>query len=91
MNKTNQDFNILTGNALKLAREKSEFTQQDMATASDMSKNHISLVEHGDRKLTVELLFAYCSMLHMTPDQILEHDPTLKEYLDLWRNDCLSE
>ena len=82
MNKTNEERNIQIGNLLKKARESRGVLQADIAQATGMSKNHISCVERGLCKASIDVLLGYCARLNMTPNKILDYEkPPIKPEL----------
>ena len=70
-NRTDTEANTRIGRMLQSARESKDVTQQEMADAIDMSKNHISAIERGQNKAPISMLLGYCKKLHMTPNEIL--------------------
>lgn len=72
-NKNNEETNIRIGKMLRKAREEKGLLQSDMCEATGLTKNHISAVERGISKPSVELLIGYCNQLHVTPNDILEY------------------
>ena len=70
-NKTDENNNILIGKMLKKARENQGVTQADIAQAIGLSKNHVSAIERGVSKASIECLLGYCERLNMTPNDIL--------------------
>lgn len=70
-NKTNEEVNIRIGQLLKNARESRGVTQAEMCDYVGLSKNHISAIERGVSKASVEMLLGYCKKLGLTPDDIL--------------------
>ena len=57
---------------LRRAREEKGLLQSDMCETTGLTKNHISAIERGISKPSVELLLGYCERLHITPNDILE-------------------
>lgn len=85
-NKSNPEANIRIGRMLQAARESYKVSQVVMAKATGMSQNHISAIECGQSKASVELLMGYCKKLDMTPNDMLgyykgEIIPELKHIL----------
>ena len=72
-NKTNEDLNIKIGILLQRAREDKHVTQKEIAEHTGYSKNHISAVERGVCKASIELLLGYCDVLNIDPNTILEY------------------
>lgn len=73
-NKSNVEENIRIGRLLKLARENSGLLQSDMIEETGLSKNHISAVERGVSKPSVECLLGYCDRIGVTPNDILQYE-----------------
>ena len=62
-NKTNKELNIQIGQMLQTARENRRITQDEVARTIGMSKQHLSAVERGVNKASVEMLLGYCKAL----------------------------
>lgn len=76
------DFNQKLGLRLQKCREKKGITQQDIANATGLSRNHISALERGIYKMNVSTLVKYCELLDMTPNELLKigtHDKIIPE------------
>lgn len=73
-NKSDADSNIRIGKLVQVARESQHVSQADVARATHMSNNHISGIERGTSKMSVDLLLGYCKVLDMTPNEILGYD-----------------
>ncbi len=67
----NADLNKKIGRLLKEARRSDNITQDEMADAAGVSKNHLSEIERGVCRCGVPVLLAYCEKLDMTPDELL--------------------
>lgn len=85
-NKFNKEANVLIGKMLQTARESCNVTQAEIGVAIDMSKHHVSALECGNSKASIEVLLGYCKKLGMTPNQILRYEddyinPDLKRFL----------
>lgn len=72
-NKTNKDKNYEIGLLLQRAREEHGVTQREVAEYTGFSKNHISDVERGLSKASIELLLGYCEILNVDPNTILDY------------------
>lgn len=72
-NTTNREKNIKIGQYVQEAREKANVTQGQMSIALGLSKNHISAIECGRSKMSVDILLGYCNRLKTTPDEILHY------------------
>lgn len=73
-NKTNEEANRRIGQLLQEARESREVLQSEMSGSCGLSKNHISAVERGVSKASIDMLLSYCDRLKMTPNEILGID-----------------
>lgn len=72
-NKSNESENLRIGKLLKKAREYRKISQADMVETTGLSKNHISAIERGVSKPSIECLLGYCNKLNLTPNDILEY------------------
>lgn len=70
-NKTNEAENARIGRLLQYARESHKLLQSDMVESTGLTKNHISAVERGVSKASIEMLLGYCKKLDTTPNDIL--------------------
>ncbi|MCR4728266.1 MAG: helix-turn-helix domain-containing protein [Lachnospiraceae bacterium] len=71
-NKSNKELNLEYGALLKMARKRKNVSQDEMAEQIHMSKGHISVLERGSSKVSVETLMDYCRVLDTTPNDILK-------------------
>lgn len=62
-------------NRLKVWREFRELTQQELADAVGTTASVISLIENGERQLSLKWLRRLAPALRTTPGFILDHDP----------------
>lgn len=72
-NKTNSNLNDKIGALLQKAREAKNVTQREVAEHIGLSKNHISAIERGICKASVEVMLGYCEMLDTDPTSILNY------------------
>ena len=70
-NRTNCEFNKDIGEKLKNARMSKRMTQKEVAVISGITEHHLSAIERGVSKASVEVLLSYCNALKMTPNDIL--------------------
>ena len=70
-NKSDKNSNIRIGKLLQTARESHKLSQSALAKEIGMSTNHISAIERGSSKGSIDTLLGYCNALHMSPDEIL--------------------
>lgn len=60
---------------LRLLRRKMEYSQEYMAFMLNISQNAYSRLENGKTPLTVNRLFEICTLLKISPGELLEADP----------------
>ena len=70
-NRTNTELNKEIGAKLQKARLSKRITQSQIAEHIGMSTNHISAIERGVSKASVEVLIGYCKTLNMSASEIL--------------------
>ena len=73
-NKTNELENQRLGRLLAYAREMKKVSQAEMVEKTGLTKNHISAVERGVSKPSIEMLLGYCDKLELTPNDILGYN-----------------
>lgn len=73
-NKSNEEENIRIGRLLAYARETHRLLQSDMMEDTGLTKNHISALERGVSKPSIETLLGYCKRLDTTPNDILGYN-----------------
>ena len=71
-NKTDTNSNIKIGMLLQQARELAGKTQADIESSTGMSKNHVSAIERGLSKGSIELLLGYSDCTGLSPNDILQ-------------------
>lgn len=69
MNLNNQY--IIMGNRIKLRRKELRIKQSELAEKLDISNNHISSIENGREKPSLDILLKICEELCVTPDYLL--------------------
>lgn len=74
MNRTDAESNTIIGHMLQAAREQAGVTQKAMQDSTKLTKNHISAVERGESKASVQMLLGYCDKLGVTPNDILGYN-----------------
>jgi transcriptional regulator with XRE-family HTH domain len=60
---------------LRLLRRKMEYSQEYMAFMLNISQNAYSRLENGKTPLTVNRLFEICTLLKISPGELLAADP----------------
>lgn len=58
------------GQRLQMFREKNKITQQEMAEACGLTKNHISALERGCNKCSANALISYAQKLNVSIDEL---------------------
>lgn len=59
------------GHRIKLRRKELHMKQSELAEILDISNNHVSSIETGREKPSLETLLQICDALNVTPDYIL--------------------
>lgn len=62
---------ITLGNRIRLRRKELGFSQSKLAELIDISNNHMSAIENGREKPSLEKFIALCDLLKTTPDFLL--------------------
>ena len=66
-----ENLNIETGNRIKECREKIGLTQNELAEQINSAANHISCLERGKRRLTLEMANRLSPILNVSTDYLL--------------------
>lgn len=61
----------LIGKRIRAAREREKLSQLDMAGLIDVSVTHISLVENGKKKVSLEMISRVSDTLGVTIDELI--------------------
>lgn len=59
------------GNRIKLRRKELRIKQAELAEALDISNNHMSSIENGRQKPSLDTFIGICNNLNVTPDYLL--------------------
>lgn len=70
MIKLNQQFTEM-GNRIKLRRKELKLKQSELAEFLDISNNHMSSIETGRQKPSMDIFIKLCDELKVTPDYLL--------------------
>ena len=70
-NHTNKELNREIGQKLQNARKAKRLTQGMVADQIGITEHHLSAIERGLSKASVEVLLGYCEVLDMSPNDIL--------------------
>ena len=88
------DLHII-GNKLLMIRKRMGMTQADVAEAAGLSDRTYADIERGTVNMRTETFLRICSVLHITPDEVLTEENTslTSQQLELWQrlNACNSK
>ena len=59
------------GLRIKIRRKELKIKQAEMAEALDISNNHMSSIENGRQKPSLDIFIGICKHLNVTPDYLL--------------------
>lgn len=59
------------GNRIKLRRKELHIKQADLAEMLNISNNHMSAIENGRQKPSLDVFIKLCNLLNVTPDYLL--------------------
>lgn len=62
---------ILVGNAIAKARQEKGITQEVLSGLADIGRTHLSAIERGERKPTLETLWRIAHALDMCPSELI--------------------
>lgn len=79
------DFHII-GNKLLAVRKRLGLTQAEVAEAAGLSDRTYADIERGSVNMRIETVLRICSVLHITPDEVLTEESTSvnSKLEDLW-------
>ncbi len=60
------------GSRIKAARERKQYTQEDLAAIVDLSPTHISVIERGVKPPKLSTLIAIANALEVSADTLLQ-------------------
>lgn len=80
------DF-VTIGNKLYSIRKRMGMTQAEVAEAAGLSDRTYADIERGSVNMRIETILRICSVLHITPDEILteEASPLTSKQDELWQ------
>ena len=67
------------GNAIAYFRKKAKMSQEVLSGLSDIGRSHLSAIERGERKPTLETLYKICNALDVKMSTVILK---LEEYID---------
>ena len=74
------------GKRIKLRRKELNIKQNELAEKLNISNNHLSSVENGREKPSLELLLNICELLNVTTDYLLLGNmPVSYKHLDVYK------
>jgi transcriptional regulator with XRE-family HTH domain len=79
MEKTSKLFSIAFGRHLKQLRESRQLTQEELAFKSGTHRTYISLVERGERNITLDTLYRLSKALNVSAATLFLWDETTKD------------
>lgn len=59
------------GNRIQVRRKELRIKQAELAEALDISNNHMSSIENGKQKPSLDIFVGICKHLDVTPDYLL--------------------
>lgn len=62
---------IAMGNRIRLHRKELRMKQSELAELIDISTNHMSSIETGKQKPSMDIFIKLCDVLRVTPDYLL--------------------
>jgi transcriptional regulator with XRE-family HTH domain len=65
---------VLLGNKIKYYREINNLTQQELSGLTGISRTHISNIEQGKKKITLESVDIICNALQMPVVNLFEEE-----------------
>lgn len=70
MTKINFQYNDM-GNRIKIRRKELRIKQAELAEMLNISNNHMSSIENGRQKPSLDTFIQICNLLKVTPDYLL--------------------
>lgn len=62
---------IAMGNRIRLRRKELKMKQSELVELIDISTNHMSSIETGKQKPSMDIFLRLCEVLRVTPDYLL--------------------
>lgn len=63
---------ILVGKVISDFRKKAKMSQEVLSGLSDIGRSHLSAIERGERKPTLETLYKICTALNIKMSTVIE-------------------
>ncbi|MBE6726882.1 MAG: helix-turn-helix transcriptional regulator [Ruminococcaceae bacterium] len=64
---------VIVGTVLRELREKSGRSQEVVSGLADIGRTHLSAIERGERRPTLDTLFKLSTALNISPSEIVRH------------------
>lgn len=61
---------ILIGKVIADSRKKKHVSQEVLSGLADIGRTHLSAIEHGKRKPTLETFYRICTALELRPSEV---------------------
>lgn len=61
----------LVGSVIRRYRKHKGLSQEVLSGLADIGRTHLSMIERGERKPTLDTLFKICEALDVRPDEIV--------------------
>ena len=71
----------IIGVNIRKHRKQRVFSIDDLAKFLDISESYIGLLERGERCPSLKIVYKLCELFEVTPDDLLQPDPDMKEFL----------
>lgn len=62
---------VIVGKVIQRAREEKGLTQEVLSGFADIGRTHLSAIERGERKPTLETYFRICDALRIRPSVLM--------------------
>lgn len=72
MNNTHENSLLAFGKSVRAAREKLNFSQEELAEKAGLHRTYISGIEHGNRNVSLTNLFRISAALDLTPGKLTD-------------------
>lgn len=64
---------VIVGNVLRELREKSGRSQEVVSGLADIGRTHLSAIERGERRPTLDTIFKLSAALNISPSELVRH------------------
>ena len=63
---------VIVGKVISIYRKKAGLSQEVLSGLADVGRSHLSAIERGERKPTLETLFRICNALNVKMSTVVE-------------------